>query len=71
MSNLFKLDIKDAVKGLVVAVLASVLIAIYGAVTNNMAINWNDVLKIAISSGLGYVVKNYFTDESGKLLGKL
>lgn len=71
MSTLFKLDVKDAVKGLVVAILASVVVAIYSAITNNMAVNWNEVLKIAISSGLGYIVKNYLSDENGKILGKL
>ncbi len=71
MSTLFQLDWKDAVKGLVMAVLTAVLASVYGAVTNHMAIDWAKVLDIALSSGLAYVVKNYFTDGEGKLLGKL
>ena len=71
MSTLFKLNWRDAVKGLFTAVVASVLIFIYSAITNNAAIDWNQVLQLAISSGLGYLVKNFLTDSEGKLLGKI
>lgn len=71
MSNLFKLNWRDAVKGLVVAVLASVLTFVYQSVTGNTAVDWNQVLQIAISSGLGYIIKNYFTNDEGRLMGKI
>lgn len=70
MSTLFKLDLKDLAKGVVTAVIASVLLFVYNALTNNAPIDWNQVLQLAMSSGLGYLVKNLLTDQEGKLLGK-
>ena len=71
MSNIFNLGWRDAAKGLITAVVASVLVFVYTAVTQGTLIDWNQVLQIAIASGLGYLVKNYFTDSEGKLLGKI
>ena len=71
MANLFNLNLRDVIKGLVMTVLAAVLASIYQAVTNNASVDWNQVLQIAFSTGLGYLIKNFFTDENGKLMGKL
>ena len=70
MSNLFKLDFKDLGKGLITAVLASVLLFVYNGITSGAPIDWNQVLQLAVSSGLGYLMKNLLTDNEGKLLGK-
>ena len=70
MSNLFKLGLNDAIKGLVMAVLGGVIVFVYGSLDGG-AIDWKQVIQVAISSGLGYLIKNYFTDDSGKLLGKI
>ena len=70
MSTLFKLNLQDLFKGVVTAVVASVLLFVYNALTNNAPIDWNQVLQLAMSSGLGYLVKNLLTDQEGKLLGK-
>ena len=69
-SNLFKLNIQDVIKGITTAIIASVLIFIYNALTSNTSIDWHQVLKVAMSSGLGYVLKNFFSDQEGNLLGK-
>ena len=71
MTNLFKLGWNDAVKGLVMAVLSGVITFVYQASTNDTSFDWNQILQIAITSGLGYLVKNYFTDSEGKLMGKI
>ena len=71
MQSLFlKLNAKDFLKGLLVAVLASILPIIGNALNSNMEMDWNTIAKIAMSSMLGYLVKNYLTDENGKVLGK-
>ena len=70
-SNLFKLDWRDFAKGAVLAVVASVLVVVQGALNSNTVIDWNMVLKVAEGAFVSYLMKNYFTDESGKLLGKL
>ena len=69
MTNLFSLGWNDAVKGLVMAVLAGVVTFIYGSL--GTGIDWNEVLQVAISSGLAYIIKNYLTDSEGRILGRL
>lgn len=70
MTNLFSLGWNDAVKGLVMAVLGAVISYVYNSLGTG-PVDWNQVLQVAIASGLGYIIKNYFTDSEGKLLGKL
>ena len=70
-SNLFKLDWKDFAKGAVLAVVASVLVVVQGALNSNTVIDWNMVLKVAEGAFVSYLMKNYFTDSEGRLLGKL
>ncbi len=70
MSSLFRLNLQDLLKGLVVTVLSVVLGTVLESLkTGN--INWQNVGIIALSAGLGYVIKQLATDENGKLLGKL
>ena len=69
MNKIYSLGLNDAVKGLVMAVLAGVVTFIYGSL--GTGIDWNEVLQVAISSGLAYIIKNYLTDSEGKLLGRL
>lgn len=71
MSNLFKLNWRDFAKGAVLAVAAAVLVVVQGALANNAPVDWNMVLKVAEGAFVSYLMKNYFSDESGKLLGKL
>jgi hypothetical protein len=71
MSTLYKLGWRDFVKGAVLAVAAAVLVVVQGAVASNSAIDWSVVLQVAEGAFVSYVLKNYFSDESGKLLGKL
>ena len=74
-SNLFRLDFLDAGRGLAVAVLAAVLTYIVGALNSPdfafSAIDWGYIVKIALTSGISYMVKNFLSDESGKLGGVL
>lgn len=70
MSGLFRLGLKDLLKGLVVTVLSVVL----GTVLESLRagqIDWRNIGVIALSAGLGYVLKQLATDENGKLMGKL
>ena len=70
MNKLFSVGIKDFARGLVVAVFSGVLVYVYGIVqSGTLAIDWRQVALVAVSSCLGYIVKNYLSDESGKLGG--
>lgn len=70
MSQLWKLTKNDYLKGLVVAVIAAVLTVILQTLQNGLTINWNEVITVALTAGIGYILKNLATDESGKLGGK-
>lgn len=59
----FTINYRDAARGLLIAVLTSVLGVIYGAIFQGgfANIDWNKVLEFAALSGLSYLIKNYFT----------
>lgn len=70
MSSIFRLSWQDLLKGLVISVLSSV-----GAVVITMlqdgTMNLSIVGVTALSSGLGYILKQLVTDENNKLGGIL
>lgn len=81
MSNLFKLDWKDFLNGLFMAVLGNIvfyLIAIfsdlYQLVMNGehfeIVINWRAIMVIAIFSFLTYLSKRLFSGTNGTILGR-
>lgn len=70
MNKLFSVGVKDFVKGLVVAVLSGVLTYVYGAIQGGtFAVDWNQVGVVAVTAGLSYIIKNYISDENGKVGG--
>ena len=71
MSKLFNLNWQDIVKGVIMAVGSAVLTTIYQALTAGGAVNWHDVATVAASALVAYLLKNIFTTEDGKFLGKI
>jgi hypothetical protein len=71
MSNLYKLQAPDWVKGLVTTVIGAVLVTLEQAITTGgfSAIDWKMVGGIALTTGISYLVKNFFSDSEGKVLG--
>jgi uncharacterized membrane protein YvlD (DUF360 family) len=74
-SNFLRLGLKDIGKGLVVSVLTAVVLYIQAQVADPnfsfATVNWAVFGQIALSAGVGYLVKNVFSDSEGRLLGKL
>jgi len=68
LSTLFKLNSQDLVKGLIVAILTA-LIAYLGDLTTLLSADPTLILKIAITAGISYLLKNFISDENGKVLG--
>ena len=64
MSSFFKLDSKDLIKGLIVAVVTGV----FGALSTT-PLDWGLVAHMAIAAGAAYLAKNLLTTEDGKVLG--
>ena len=75
-SNLFRLGARDFAKGAVMAVLAAVIVPLYSAASTNdfnalLAIDWAETGKMAFTAFLAYVLKNFLSDPSGKVLGRI
>ena len=70
MSKFLNLNLQDIAKGFIVAALSAVFTGLYQALSAQAVIDPRQLLMVGLTAGIGYLVKNYFTDSSGKLLGK-
>ncbi len=74
-SALFKLNGRDLINGLVVAVAVVLLGALQDGLTQHgldlAAYDWAAILDVAWKAGLAYLGKNLVTAENGKLGGVL
>ena len=68
---MFSLQTRDFIKGLIVFVIGAVLAALYQMLQNGFAVDYNQIIQIAILSGLSYLLKNLFSNSEGKFLGKI
>ena len=70
---MFKLNLNDFTKGLLMAILAGCLVVVTQAVQTCgiNCVDWMIALNAGIAGGLAYLIKNLFTDDVGKLGGKL
>ena len=75
MSTLFKLNVKDFVKGLVLVVIFTGLTGLQKVLeANGLSVSLDSFSPLAdelIKAAVSYLIKNLFTDNGGKLLGKL
>lgn len=65
-SKLFRLDIKDLIKGCVVAVITAVLTYVSNI---GVAVDVTTLVQISVTAGAAYLVKNLFSDGYGKICG--
>ena len=72
-SELFKLIKSDWLKGLAMVIVVSILTVIYSALpkVGLAGIDWGMVLQTGLTAGIGYIIKQFGTDEKGKLGGKI
>lgn len=71
-SKLFSLTSNDFVKGLVLAVITVVLGAIQQGLTAHgvdfASYNWGAIGDMALSAGIAYLIKNYFSNANGQIV---
>ena len=67
-TKLFQLGWEDLIKGLIIAILSSVLTVVITQLQNGM-VDWSQVGTIALVASLSYILKQLGTDEDGKLIG--
>jgi len=74
-TKLFRLNLRDLLKGAVTAVLTSVVAKLADWVNvpgfDILTADWSLLFTVGAVAGLGYIVKNLLTDEKGKILGKV
>lgn len=68
-SNFLQLNLKDFGKGLLLAVLASVLGAILTTLqAGSLAFDWKQIGTLAGTTFVAYIVKNLFQNSAGEVL---
>lgn len=76
-SRFFRLNWRDFAKGLAVAVFTGVMLPVLAAIQTPdfsiLTVDWSVVWILALNGGIaggaGYLIKNLFSDEEGKLGG--
>ncbi|CAB5218558.1 hypothetical protein UFOVP217_35 [uncultured Caudovirales phage] len=69
MSQLFNLNVKDFIKGLILSVLTAIVTIIYSSLqSGSLEVNWKLVATTAITSALSYLVKNLLTNSSDQFM---
>ena len=70
-SPFLNINLNDLGKGLILAVLTSVLTVIYTTVqAGNLSFDWKLVATTALTSAIGYLLKNLFTNSTGETFKK-
>jgi hypothetical protein len=70
-STIFTLNTSDFLKGLIMAVLSSVITVIYQTIeAGSLVFDWKAIGTMALTAGLAYIMKNLFTNSTGKFLKK-
>jgi hypothetical protein len=70
-STFLNLNSNDFLKGLIMAVLSSVITVVYQTVeAGSLTFDWKAIGTMALTTALAYIMKNLFTNSTGKLFGK-
>jgi hypothetical protein len=70
-SGLFKINVWDLTKGLIVAILASVLVLVKDTLSGgSLNFDWASIAQSGLLSAVAYLLKNLFTNQNGELLKK-
>lgn len=68
-SSIFTLNKADFIKGLIIAVLTSVLTILYNTVqTGSLTFDWKAIATAASSAALAYILKNLLTNSNDEFL---
>lgn len=74
-TQLFRLGQSDFTKGLVITIIVAVLTSLLQIINapgfDYTNFDYNLIIKMAVVSGISYLIKNFASDEDGKILGKI
>lgn len=70
-SNFLRLNLKDAIKGIVVAIITSVLTGIYNLLLTENPVfsmeNLKPILLVGLAAGVSYFIKNFLTNSNNQM----
>jgi hypothetical protein len=70
-SPFLTLNSNDFLKGLIMAVLSTVITVVYQTVeAGSLVFDWKAIGTMALTTALAYIMKNLFTNSTGKLFAK-
>jgi len=70
-STFLTLNSSDFLKGLIMAVLSTVITVVYQTVeAGSLIFDWKSIGTMALTTALAYIMKNLFTNSAGKLFAK-
>jgi hypothetical protein len=70
-STFLNLNTNDFLKGLIMAVLSTVITIVYQTVeSGSLIFDWKSIGTMALTTALAYIMKNLFTNSAGKFFGK-
>jgi hypothetical protein len=73
ISSLFRLNAKDFARGAITAVFVALVAFLWKASQapnfDILALDWHGVLNAAVYGFIGYIGKNFLSDDKGKFLG--
>ncbi len=76
MQSLFmRLNLKDVSKALALAAITAFVGGVHQGLIGHgfdvAAYDWNGILSLSMKAGEAYLIKNFLSDDSGKLFGKI
>ena len=72
LSELWKLNVNDWTKGLIVTVIAAILQPILVVLQGGgLVFNWGAILTVGLTAGLAYISKNLLSNSSGEFVPTL
>lgn len=63
LTNIFSLNTRDFIKGLVLAVLVPALLAIQQALSTSGELNWKTLGATSLAAFIGYLIKNFLSND--------
>lgn len=70
LSKLFKINLLDLLKGIVIAIISAILGYLYESLSNGKIIRFREIGVVSLTSFLAYITNRFFSNSKGQYLKK-
>ena len=70
LSKLFKINLLDLLKGIVIAIISAILGYLYESLSNGKTIRFREIGVVSLTSFLAYITNRFFSNSKGQYLKK-